>query len=348
MRTYFPMMAVLLSTMIGPNAFAVSEKDLESVYQSQIVTFFETGVTGVVYGSNRSAKEVALVYHSFHQENEVGAIVLIPGRTEASIKYAEMVYDLFQKGYSVYIMDVRGQGESDRMTGNPEIGYVRDFDDYADDEKIFFDKVVNEYPHSKRYIVAHSMGGAIALRFEAKYPGQVDALALSSPMIKVKTQIFHNPIENFVFHEEEAKAWAELNCLFRCKSYANGQHDWSINDRNSTTSSQVRYKLSVTGPFVSNPRLQVGGASFSWVREAIAKSQKIRKYAAAVTAPVLIMQAGMDQLVMPDGQREFCSKAKNCTLVTEGFEGAQHDLFGERDEIRDRAMADTLDFISRH
>ena len=47
--------------------------------------------------------------------------------------------------------------------------------------------------------------------------------------------------------------------------------------------------------------------------------------------PVIIMQASMDTLVMPEAQNEFASIASNCKLIR--FEGSKHEIFNATDDI---------------
>ena len=47
--------------------------------------------------------------------------------------------------------------------------------------------------------------------------------------------------------------------------------------------------------------------------------------------PVIIMQASMDTLVMPEAQNEFASIAPNCELIR--FEGSKHEIFNATDDI---------------
>jgi len=97
-----------------------TEKDLQNVdYSQKIDDFYNTGNDGTFIGK----EDVKIYYKIFKQEsNEKAAIVISTGRTEAAIKYKELIYDLYNNGYSIYIHDHRGQGLSGRMLENHDMG----------------------------------------------------------------------------------------------------------------------------------------------------------------------------------------------------------------------------------
>ena len=59
----------------------------------------------------------------------------------------------------------RGQGRSGRLLADPHLGHVNRFNDYVDDLAAFWQQEVQPGPWRKRYILAHSMGGAISTLF---------------------------------------------------------------------------------------------------------------------------------------------------------------------------------------
>ena len=117
----------------------------------------------------------------FWRAGPMGMVALFPGRTEVIEKYGRVIRDLVAAGYGVALMDWRGQGLSDRLTPDPLLGDVPDFQHYQRDVAEL-DRILRTYaPDAPRFVLAHSMGGAIALRalmrgFEAQ------AAAFSAPM----------------------------------------------------------------------------------------------------------------------------------------------------------------------
>ncbi|GAB7195874.1 hypothetical protein OS11_21470 [Dickeya oryzae] len=109
-------------------------------------------------------------------------VVVLPGRTDSYVKYAEVAYDLFQCGYDVLMMDHRGQGRSGRLLRDGHRGHVNRFSDYVDDVATLWQQQVVPGEYTRRFALAHSMGGAILAQFLARQPQAFDAAALCAPM----------------------------------------------------------------------------------------------------------------------------------------------------------------------
>ncbi|MGL5949312.1 MAG: alpha/beta fold hydrolase, partial [Aeromonas sp.] len=78
---------------------------------------------------------VKIAYAALRQSAPAPAILLVNGRVESYRKYQELAWDLWQQGYSLYLIDHRGQGRSDRLLSDPHKGYVAAFSDYVTDLK---------------------------------------------------------------------------------------------------------------------------------------------------------------------------------------------------------------------
>ena len=94
-------------------------------------------------------------------------------------KYGPTVSDLTARGFDVAVIDWRGQGLSDRLCDPPLRGDVPDFADYHLDVRAYWALALDHT--GARHILAHSMGGCIALR--ALVNGlKARSVAFSAPM----------------------------------------------------------------------------------------------------------------------------------------------------------------------
>jgi lysophospholipase len=95
-----------------------------------------------------------------------------------------------------------------------------------------------------------------------------------------------------------------------------------------------------------NPALAIGEQSVGWLYRALQGSAEARARASAATDPILLLQAGDDELVMPAAQDEFCARAPHCRLLR--FPGARHEILQERDSIREPALREIFQFFKQN
>ncbi len=114
-----------------------------------------------------------------------GIVVLLEGRSEFIEKYKETVDGLLDRKLDVFTFDWRGQGLSDRMLPNRFKGYVKTYNDYLMDLTRFMERHVSQRADLPVLMLAHSMGGHIALRYMHDHPGRVEKAVLTSPLIDI-------------------------------------------------------------------------------------------------------------------------------------------------------------------
>ena len=129
------------------------------------------------------------------------AIVISHGFTECMPKYYEMIYYFAKAGYSVYMVEHRGHGFSDRSVSDISMVTVNSFDDYVSDLDMFIREIVMKREGRRPlYLYGHSMGGAIAALYLEKHPEVFTKAVLSSPMIEMLYGNFsHFAVEAILF-----------------------------------------------------------------------------------------------------------------------------------------------------
>ena len=117
-----------------------------------------------------------------HVEKDLPRTIVCWGEGPNSLKNTrETVDQLLARKLDVVTFDWRGQGLSDRILPNRYKGYVASYEDYLKDLTNFMDRHVSK---SDRPVVmlAHSMGGHIALRYLHDNPDRVEKAVLTSPL----------------------------------------------------------------------------------------------------------------------------------------------------------------------
>lgn len=284
-----------------------------------------------------------LGYVSLTGERRQRLIVIAPGRGESYLKYAEVLYDLFYCGYDLLVIDHRGQGVSERMLQDNQRGHVERFSDYVDDlqQLCQLENIEQRWPH--RFLLSHSMGGAIASLLCIANPKLFKSTALLAPMMGIALPV-PEWIASRILH------WTEDHSQFR-DSFALGTGRWIATPFaiNNVTHSRLRYKRNIQ--LCSDaPRLQLGGPSAHWVKEAMDVGKQILEQAASFTTPVLLLQAEEDVVVDNQAQRDFCQQMADLgkpLLYGHPFliYGARHEILFEIDAIRGQALNQIIDFF---
>lgn len=274
--------------------------------------------------------------------NHDKAIIVVNGRIESYWKYQELFYDLVKQGYDVYALDHRGQGISDRLVQDTELGHVEEFDDYVSDLKTFFDTVVKPKDYLQHFMLGHSMGGTIATLFLAQYPALIDSAVLSAPMHGIRISNWMKPIASPLARVVEQ--------LQRQPDYAPGQVPYypkPFTD-NPLCQSQVRYQW-FRELYESKPELKIGGPSARWVWQGLAAANRCIEQAAQITTPILLLQGSADHIVDNLAHQRFYQAMlqadRPCQLTI--IDGARHELLFEQDQYRNPVLAATFSHLSQ-
>lgn len=297
---------------------------------------------------------IQLAYEMYLQHGpEQDAVILVSGRAESYVKYHELVYDLYQNGYSVFVYDHRGQGLSDRILegpGDEHKGYVKDFDDYVQDLNAFIQNVVvKQEPKPRRvFLLAHSMGGAVASLWAERHPTGADALALSSPMFQPALpggRLLHRVVcDHYVAPKAQSKP----------TEYAGDgpvhlqEEDFTDSRKNDMTHSRIRFERFLEA-LNSDPRVQLSGPTWKWVSEACDGAREAVSNASKIAMPILLLQAGSDTVVRSRAQVSFCENSAKCDgggVVV--IDDAKHELLIESDPYRTEALGRILAFFEKY
>lgn len=330
-----PLMLLFMALFLAPLLLlCLTEERLRRDGPEAILPFFENEL---VAGTMTGADGVPLSFRIYEPADSAGALVVLGGRTESQAKYAELLLDLAPARYTLYILDHRGQGFSGRLLTDPHKGHVERFEDYIEDLDEFMRRAVRPERHARTVLLAHSMGGAIAVLYAAEHP--VDGLILSAPMLAIRTTPLPRPAA-------KALAWT-LTALGLGRSYVPGGKPYDPSDPfedNVLTGSQVRFEL--------NQRLTqrysetaLGGPTNRWADKAFRACRRAKEAARRIAAPILLLEAGEDRVVSPAGLKALRDAAPQAEHVV--LAGARHELLMERDDIRDQALQAIRAFLDR-
>ncbi len=291
------------------------------------------------HGFYQGEKETQLHWVSFTSPTNNKAIMVVNGRVESVYKYQELFYDLFCQGFDIYSFDHRGQGLSDRLTDNQDIGHIEDFNDYVLDLKSMTHHLISPENYQDCYLIGHSMGGAIVTRYIEEYSHPYSAVALSAPMHGIRLKPWLKPIAGSI-----SKYLSQRTSQ---PSYALGQAPYQNRPflDNTLTTCEVRYQWA-RELYAINPELQIGGASNKWVNQSLKSAKLCLEQAASCSVPILLLQGESDRIVDNKSHVIFQKKAPNCQLII--VKNAKHELLFESDACRNQVLISILNFFKLH
>ncbi len=232
-----------------------------------------------------------------------GVIILVHGLGEHAGRYEHVAAQLNSWGFAVRGYDQCGHGESGGLRGSLPTD-TRLLDDLAD----IVDSTRARMPKDTPLIVlGHSMGGLVAARFVSLAMRRIDGLVLSSPAI--------DPGLNMV----QKLLLALLPKILPDLRVGNGVKPQYISHDPAVVAAyqadrQVHDRISGRlGRFIATAGLEVLAVAPKW------------------TVPTLLLYAGDDRLLNPEGSRRFAVSAPAGTVRAVCFESLYHEIFNELD-----------------
>jgi lysophospholipase len=272
-----------------------------------------------------------------------GSLLFLPGRGDHYEKYLETLEKLARDGWRVTALDWRGQGGSGRLLADPHVGHVDDFATWIADLKAFWAdwKVETPGPH---VMLAHSMGGHLAMRALAEKAVDPVAVALSAPMLGIPTQGLPSAV-----HHAVARFMEKLGDPTRA-AWKEGEKPMSpLNLRAKILTHDTDRYADELYWWQARPEVKLGPPSWHWVERAIASTRALAEPGVmeAVQTPILLMATTADKLVDTKRILRDSKRLPNAELLLFGAEAA-HELLREADPVRDRCMGAIRAFFDKY
>ncbi len=262
-----------------------------------------------------------------------GTVVILQGRNECIEKYFETVRDFGKRGFGAALIDLRGQGGSDRLTGDRERGHVGDVADYAADLEPFFRQVVLPDCRGPYYLLAHSTGALVALIAAPMLQSRIERMVFSAPLLGLP--------DGRLSARNAARLAGAMHAFGLGAAYIDGgprSREPAPFEGNVLTSDPARYARNVA-LYRWYPELALGGVTASWVRAVSCAAAKVNApgFAASLKIPVLIVAAGAERVVDPLAAERFGGTLRAGGVLT--IDGARHELLQEKDLFREQFLA---------
>ena len=252
------------------------------------------------------------------QQGVRGRVHVIHGLGEHAGRYEGLAQRLRAQSFEVWAHDHRGHGRSDGPRGvlphtaaliDDAAGVLRQVQAAHDDGLPCM-------------VLGHSMGGLVAAALVARATERVDGLVLSSPALAL------------------ALSWPQQRLLAF-------MHRWApdVTLSNGLHPERLSHDPAVVAAYVNDPWVH-SRVSARLIHGMLDQAPGVFSVAAQWRIPTLLMFAGDDALVDPEGSRRWASAAPASILQAQEFPGLYHEIFNETPELAAPVWARLQDWLS--
>lgn len=262
-----------------------------------------TGLTTVAYKWSPEGPPKALV-------------VGVHGFAEHAGRYEHVGRYLAERGFSLYMYDLRGHGRSETPRG-----YVDRFEQFVEDTEAFV-KLSKSEVGAKTFLLGHSMGGLIAVYTAARMGGELAGLITSGAAVEVRIGA-------------HVKILLRLASLVRPRARVKTPIAAELLSKDPTV---VRQYLS--DPLVfKDPTLKL-------LVELGRAATEVWRIAGRIDIPALIMHGSDDRIVLPYASKKLYQALSSSDKTLRVYEGLRHEIFNEVE--KEKVLADLVEWLSNH
>jgi alpha-beta hydrolase superfamily lysophospholipase len=234
-------------------------------------------------------------------------VVVAHGFAEHTGRYEHVAARLTDAGFAVFAPDHHGHGRSEGKRA------LISFPDAVADLDAVATQALAAYPARPLFLVGHSMGGGLALRYALAHGSRMRGLVLSGPLTA-----------------------GEPRALLRAAAKLVGR----LAPRAPTIKLDPRLLSrdpQVVADYIADPLSWHGAIPAGTAAEFVRHQESIFRLAATLKLPTLLMYGGADQICPPAGSEQLAKVLGSDDLTVRVWDGAYHEIFNEpeRDAVLD-------------
>lgn len=242
-------------------------------------------------------------------------VLIVHGFGEHHRRYGALADQLAAAGHEVHLFDLRGHGESEGRRG-----HVDDFAEYRRDLLRVADRVEPDAPLD---LVAHSLGGLIALDTALERPDRFASLALSDPFLDTASPL---------------PFWARPVATLAARFRPDATFSAGIDPEGLSRDPEV------VRAYEEDPMI-VRRVTGTWLLEVLAAQERVRSRAGEIRVPVLLLLGGADPIASGERARDVFARLGSERKRQVVFDGFRHEIFNELD--RERAVEELLAWLAQ-
>ena len=314
------------------NATIDNSEQLKKSFDENIVN----APVSYLEGSNRHM--IAYKKVSYPKSNK--SLVFIHGTGENMQRYTHVARYFYAEGFNIYMYDQRGHGYSGRFTDSSVKIHTDSFERQVEDLSFMVNLAVDGLKDNQVYLVGHSMGGLIALRYLELFPNTISKAAVIAPMLKMQTP----------FPETLSYYLTKGACYFgKCEQWAPGQHPDNVKDATfldlRETHNEKLHNAYVSAIEEDPKNRKTWGVTYGWVQKAMDLEYVTRDKAEIkkIETEFIMLTPSDDYFVDIEEQTVFCDTSTKCKQTV--YDGSWHGLLQEQDFYRNKAFEEIRDFF---
>ncbi|MEN8162666.1 MAG: lysophospholipase [Acidobacteriota bacterium] len=238
-----------------------------------------------------------------------GVLLFVHGLAEHSGRYSHVMEHFTERGFDCWAFDYRGHGQS---PGHRV--HVNRFDEFLTDVKAAHQLVRESCPGRPLFLIGHSQGGLITLRYTLAHPEDLTAVVVSSPFLGVHPDSRPNRFLRFL---------AKLLSAVVPRLMLSKPPDASL----------LSHDPEVGPAYLADP-LTSRSVSARWFTEVMAAHRDTYERAGELKTRTLVMQSGDDRLADPAATRAWVEAAPSDLVDYVEWDGFYHEMFNETEKAR--------------
>ncbi|MGQ4834258.1 MAG: lysophospholipase [Candidatus Asgardarchaeia archaeon] len=260
-----------------------------------------------------------LYYRGIHVNNPKGVVIVVHGLAEHSGRYIHLFEALYEANYSVYAFDLRGHGKSEGIRG-----HIKSFDEYILDLEKFIELIREKENVDKVFILGHSLGGLIVLRFAIKKPDFLKGVISSAAALRTTV-----PVSRITL--AIGKVFSKLLPTAKFS--------------NNIDPSLLTHDKSVVNDYVKDP-LVFRKVSARLAMEIFDVAERTLRDAYMLVVPCLLLAGTADKIVDPMAIKEFYENVKAEEKELKLYDGMYHEILNEIG--KETVIKDIINWLDKH
>jgi acylglycerol lipase len=272
-------------------------------------------------GTFKGRSNIEISYQGWTAEKARGIVIIVHGIGEHSGRYGNIIEAMENRRVSFYSMDNRGHGKSTGIRG-----HVDSFMEYVYDLRMFANMIHEAHNGLPVFLLGHSLGGAIALRYALTYQNDLAGLILSAPSLipLVRPGFFLN-----------------LAVGILSKTYS------SLTFSNRLDPTYLSHDESVIKDYVNDPAVH-DRISPRLYTEIVKNTEFCFNHAFELNIPVLVFHGTADRVIDIAGSEILEREISSVDRRFVSFQSLYHETMNEIPKERGKVLSLVASWIASH